>query len=384
MNEKRLVLLVLALVVLVSFLDSSLIHSFGGVTWWGYDEFVRIKDAAVNLMGIGEGDGSPPLQAVQKGELKGSLAPGQVLKASLSMGEIHLSGVKEGQESQAGTARLQYEVRVYGQSKEAAQEHADQIKVALQPLAGGGLELVVNEPPRPNELRVKVVVQGTLPATCRVDLQNGYGPVKVSDLSGPSVVRNEYGPTELGRLVGDWTVEADYSVLLVDGVGGNLEVRGDFGGADLRHVGGKLTIRSDYKDMQVADVRGDMDVRGDYGSLGFEDVGGSVTLDVNYKDVDGDGVGGDLAANSAYGDLRFTGLRRNVEIETRFADVSLEFAEPLNHRFDLRSRYGSINDGLGVSKVRPAGRFEEAREGVAGQGRYRVTVSTEYGHIRLR
>lgn len=375
MKEKRLVLLVLVLVVAFSFFDF-----YSGVTW-GYDELVRIRGATGNWISFDEGDQSLPLQAVQKGEVEGDLTAGQVLKVALPMGEIDLSGVREGEST---TARLHYEVRVYGRSKEAAQAHAGNVRLELRPVGGGGLELVVDEPPRPAGLRVKVVVQGTLPATARVDLQNGYGPVKVVDVNGPSVVRNEYGPTELGRLAGDWEVEADYSALWVDGVGGNLEVRGDYDEADIRHVGGNLTIRSDYKDILVADVRGNLNVRGDYGSLEFEDVVGSVILDVDYKEVEGDTIGGDVTANSSYGDLRLSGLRRNVEIATKYADVNLEFAEPLNHRFDLHSRYGSINDGLDVTGERPADRFEEAREGVTGQGQYRVNVETEYGDVRVR
>lgn len=394
MKEKQLVLLGLALVILVSFLDS-----FAGVMS-GYEEAVRVTDEAGNPIRTGD-DGSLPLQAVQKGELEGSLVAGQVLKVSLPVGEIDLRGVKEGEEGEQGAAdaaRLQYEVRVYGRNKEVAQEYADHVKVSLRPLsgtsgasgaagtageAGGGLELVVDEPPRPAELKVKVVVRGTLPAAARVDLENGYGLVKVSDLGGPSVVRNGYGPTELGRLAGDWSVEADYSALLIDGVAGNLEMRGDYSEANIRHVGGDLTIRSDYKDIRVADVRGDLDVKGDYGSLQFEDVAGSVTLDVDYKDVRGDGIGGDVRASSSYGDLRLAGLRRNVEIEAEFANVDLGFTAPPDHRFLLRSRYGSIADDLSVTEERSAGSFEKLREGVAGRGQYRVSVETEYGDIRV-
>ncbi|MBE3577755.1 MAG: DUF4097 family beta strand repeat protein [Limnochordales bacterium] len=402
MKEKQLVLLGLALVILVSFLDS-----FAGVMS-GYEEAVQIRDEAGNLVRVGE-DGSLPLQAVQKGELTGSLAAGQVLKVSLPMGEIDLSGVKEGEEGEEGeqgeqgvgaadAAQLQYEVRVYGRNKEVAQEYAGRVKVSLRPLsgtpgasgvagtageAGGGLELVVDEPPRPAELKVKVVVRGTLPAAARVDLENGYGLVRVTDLSGPSTVRNGYGPTELGRLAGDWSVEADYSALLVDGIAGDLEMRGDYSEANISHVGGDLTIRSDYKDIRVADVRGDLDVKGDYGSLQFEDVAGSVTLDVGYKDVRGDGIGGDVRASSSYGDLRLAGLRRNVEIEAEFAKVDLGFAAPPDHRFHLRSRYGSIADDLSVTEERSAGSFEKLREGVAGRGQYRVSVETDYGDIHV-
>lgn len=340
----------------------------------GYEEAVWVTDEAGNLIRTGD-DGSLPLQAVQKGELEGSLVAGQVLKVSLPMGEIDLRGVKEGGEGEEGeqgvgavdAARLQYEVRVYGRNKQVAQGYAGRVKVSLRPLsetsgasgavgtaeeAGGGLELVVEEPPRPAELKVKVVVRGALPAAARVDLESGYGLVKVVDLGGPPVVRNGYGPTELGRLAGDWSVEVDYSALLVDGIAGDLEMRGDYSEANVSHVGGDLTIRSDYKDIRVADVRGD-------------------------------GIGGDVRASSSYEDLRLAGLRRNVEIEAKFANVDLGFTAPPDHCFRLRGRYGSIADDLSVTEERSAGSCEKLRQGVAGRGQYRVSVETDYADIHV-
>lgn len=373
MKERQLVLLGLVVLILLSFLDS-----FSGVTF-GYEEFVQLRDAAGNPINMSE-DGSLPPQAVQKGELEGALTAGQVLKVVLPTGEIDLSGVTDGEST---TARLDYEVRVYGKSEEVAQAHAGKVRLELRPV-GDGLELVVDEPPRPAGLQVKVVVQGTLPATARVNLQNAYGPVKVVDLSGPSVVRNRYGATELGRLAGDWSVEADYSALRVDGVAGNLDVRCDFGPGTIGHVGGDVTIRSDYKDIRVADVGGNLNVSGDHGSLEFEDVVGSVSLEVDYKNVRGDGIGGDLSAGMSYGNLQLTGLRRNVDIKARYANVDLAFAAPPDHQFSLHSRYGSISDDLSVTEEQNAGRFEKLREGVAGQGRYRVSVETQYGDIRVR
>ncbi|MBE3582748.1 MAG: DUF4097 family beta strand repeat protein [Limnochordaceae bacterium] len=375
MNRRQTVLLTLAILVGIAVMDQI---TNGTGLYRGYAHFVQLGRTG---SGASWDDTTP--RAAKEQALSGPLAAGQVLTASIPMGSVELNGVQN-----ATSADLKCTITVYASTEAEARQYLSRVSVKLTPVASGetaGLQLRVNEPPsRPAAVRgVKVNVAGTLPSQARVDVRNGYGIVRVAGVSGPSRVNNRYAATIVRDVRGDWNVDASYSAVLVAGVQGNLNMAGNYGSADLSDISGNVEIHSNFKQTNVVNVGGNLTANLRYGGLTVDGVTGNTNVDSQYVGVAGRNAAGDVRLNASYGEVRWESIRKNVRITSRYADTTLSFVRPANHRFDVRTRFGSISDHLGLAQVETADRDEKAVAGRLGEGRYSVAVDGEYADIQL-
>lgn len=354
MNTRRAALWVLVGLVAVMGADA-FVEGFPAD--WGYDRFITVREGVGGaLRGLTvDFDEASAFTARREGTLTGTLGAGRALAVNNEFGSVRLRGLDgvEGGSAQAGPGGpntvLRYRVTVYARTQEAAEAYLPQVQVRLLPVGSGGdLSVTVQRPRAPAEVRrVKVEIEGTLPADGRVELQNGFGQVVVENVGGPSRVTNRFGPVELFRLRGDWAVEAPFGSVTARGVTGSMTIKGDFG------------------DASVAAVRGDVHVEGNYGQQQLVD------------------IDGDVQVTAGFGDVRIDGARRNVDVDARYGDVTVRLVGPLNHRFDVEARHGRIDAPPGLPGSPPVTRGDstERWSAVTGDGRYRVRVRAEFGHV---
>lgn len=171
-----------------------------------------------------------------------------------------------------------------------------------------------------------------MPEGARVDVANAYGTVELRGVGGPSKVANRFGRTALEQVQGDWEVETGYGALEARGVAGSLQVRGDFGRHDIRDVAG------------------------------------------------------DVAVQAAFGDVNIESLRRAADVRIRYGNATIRLAPPLDHRFDVEARFGSVSargQPLREAGTRVSEGPTQRWTALTGQGRYRVEVRAEFGNVLL-
>jgi hypothetical protein len=370
MRAKYIVLLSLLVVVTLA------VFNFGESLFAGYENVVRVNDEAMIRGSQGITDSTPKYST--NGSAKAELKPGQVLSSDIAMGSIEVTG------TDSTEANLAFTVTVYGDSVPQAQAFADKVSVTLTPY-DGGLRLESSYPSISDGIRgVKVAVTGTIPAAARVDISNSYGPVKVTNVSGPSRVTNGYDLTKVDNVRGDWELDADYSGLLVNRVDGNVIVNGSYASTTVGEVTGDLEIYSDFRETDVNNVGGDLVVRGRYGSLSVNGVTGQMRVDGQYMEVDGRNLGDDVSVEAAYGDVTLEDLKKNVSVRTQYAGATLRFGQPLDHRFTIRSDFGDIAAPAGIEVLSQKGSSRKSAEGIIGGGDYTVEVESSYGDVDIR
>lgn len=293
---------------------------------WGYRGLVTIRGelGPWPLEPLEDVESLP--SATREGTLSAPLTGGRTLVVRNEVGSVRLQGTGE------PVASLRYRVTVYARTAEAAEAYLAQVQVGLESdPAGDRLVLSTARPAAPAAVRrVQVDIDGAVPEGARVDVANAYGTVELRGVGGPSKVANRFGRTALEQVQGDWEVETGYGALEARGVAGSLQVRGDFG-------------RHDIQD-----------------------------------------VAGDVAVQAAFGDVNIESLRRAADVRIRYGNATIRLAPPLDHRFDVEARFGSVSargQPLREAGTRVSEGPTQRWTALTGQGRYRVEVRAEFGNV---
>ena len=142
-----------------------------------------------------------------------------------------------------------------------------------------------------------------VPAATAIELEDGSGSVKVSDVGGVSVDDGS-GSLEIRNARGDVRVEDGSGSLRIEDITGDVAVDDGSGSLTIRNVSGNVSVDDGSGGLDVRAVTGNVLVSDDgSGGIEIEEVGGGVRIS--------DPGSGGISVRDVEGDLTVRGTRRS-------------------------------------------------------------------------
>ncbi len=251
--------------------------------------------------------------------------------------------------------------------------------------------------------RFKTSLTVRVPAESSLDINNKYGVVRITGLTGDHSVENRYGGTTVRSITGNVRIDDGYGPIVtedisgdvgvinkygsvtVNGVGGLAEVENKYGTIHISDVDGDAIIDNKYSLVSVENVRGTVRIEGKNNSVDLEDVTGLVEIETSYKDIVVRNASGAIELVNRHGDIRLffdAPPQQDISLTGDYTDIRLELPSTSNFSIDAQTRSGSFeSDFDGIERV-SSGRDQRVN-GEHGTGGPRITIQTGRGDIVL-
>jgi hypothetical protein len=276
------------------------------------------------------------------------------LPATLRVVNAHGEVTVEAAETDRITLTLEKTVRRRNEAEARAvadRLHASVAKDSLTVVIGTNRDEFTNP-------RFETSFRLAVPAGLTVEVENGYGTVKVRGVSTASVV-NRHGEVDASGIGGALKVENSYEGVTVEGVRGPCEIKSSHSEIVVRNVGGPVEIRNSYEqitlrmvgpvkvtghhtDVDAADVNGGLEIATDYGHVSARSIRGGLRVTGKSVGLSGDGLSdGDIYVSTSYEPVELSGFSGKTTVIVAHGDVVLA-PLPLTGALEVRGEYAGI------------------------------------------
>ena len=250
--------------------------------------------------------------------------------------------------------------------------------------------------------RFKTSLSVQVPRASSVTIDNGYGPVRLSGLTGNQIVENKYGGVTLRDITGNVDINDGYGPVVAENISGDAAVTNKYGSVAVSGTGGSAMVDNKYGTVHISDVEGETQVVNKYALVSIENVRGGVRVvgqnnsvdlenvgevdvQTTYKDIVVRNPAGAVAIANRHGDVRLlfeTPPVNDVSVTGEYVDVRIQLPSDSEFSVDVQIRSGSFDsDFEGIERV-SSGR-ERRAVGEVGSGGPRITVQTNRGDVRF-
>ncbi|NLK08978.1 MAG: hypothetical protein GX316_09835 [Firmicutes bacterium] len=317
--------------------------------------------------------------AIHTGSLQADLAPGEMVKIRNSIGNINITG------ADTNEVDLSYTIRVYANDQALAEEYLSGLKLDAVS-SEGGLEIDLIKPgSRPKMIsRVEIDIQGSLPNTAKVDLDNSMGDVHLADIAGPSHIKNQYGDASIKGVKGNLTVHAPFGGIEIEDVNGTLVSSGNYGSTDVKNIIGDVSIDSDFCAIHAKEITGSLSVKSSYSEATVENIDGNLTSETRFSTFTGRDIIGEVKTYSTYGRIHLEYISGDMVVDTKHSDVDVILGA-FDHNLSLEANQGGIILKGELAGLKPVTSGEtRTLEQVLGRGTHNVQITTVLGSISVK
>ncbi len=247
-----------------------------------------------------------------------------------------------------------------------------------------------------SSLRVQV------PRQSQVEVDNRYGSVLITGLTGNQQVRNKFGGTTVRDIDGDVRSEDGYGAFVGENVSGDVTVTNEFASVDMESVGGNASVDTKFGAVHLTDIDGDMTVENRFSEVTGDNIGGRVRIDGNNNSVDLEDVGavgiettyqnvvvlnpaGAVEIGNRHGDVRVLFSeppRGDITVNGEYTDVWIELPGASNFLLDVRTRRGSIDSEFEGMETIVSGPDQQLLGDYGAQGP-NIAIETRRGDVRI-
>ena len=151
--------------------------------------------------------------------------------------------------------------------------------------------------------RFKTSLAVKVPALSAVTVDNRYGTVTISGLTGDMVVVNRYGGTTIEAITGAVRIEDGYGPLVVEDIIGDVDLLNRYGSVTVSGVTGQARVENKYGTIRVSQVDGDATIVNKYSTVSLEEIGGRAEVEGRNNSVDVENVRGAVDVKTSYKDI---------------------------------------------------------------------------------
>ena len=249
--------------------------------------------------------------------------------------------------------------------------------------------------------RFKTSLRIQVPVASSVTVDNRYGIVRISGLTGNQEVRNKYGGVTIGDISGDIVVDDGYGPVVAENISGNAAVTNRYSSVTVSTIGGNATVDSRYGTVHVSGLGGDAHIVNRYALVSLEDVQGlshvegrnnsvdlenvgEVDVETSYKNVVVRNPTGPVRVANRHGDIGIlfdTSPVNDIVVNGDYTNVRIELPSASEFSIDAQIRSGSFDSDFELDPVL-SGR-ERRVEGRVGLEGPQITIQTNRGDVRL-
>jgi len=251
--------------------------------------------------------------------------------------------------------------------------------------------------------RFKTSLTIRVPAESSLEINNKYGVVRITGLTGDHSIENRYGGSTVRSIDGSVLIDDGYGPIVTEDISGDVRVINKYGSVTVNHVGGSTEVENKYGTIRISDVEGNANIDNKYSLVSIENVRGAVHIEGTNNSVDLEDVAGLVEIETSYKDIVVRNATGPVELANRHGDIRLSFDTPpeqdisligdytnirielpsaSNFSLDAQTRRGSFDsDFEGIERVSSGS--DQRVKGEFGTGGPRITIQTSRGDIQL-
>ncbi len=235
-----------------------------------------------------------------------------------------------------------------------------------------------------NSFEINYVIK--IPKNGSIKLNNKYGNIFSTDISGNVFVECKYGKIVLGKLTGNSSkIELGYCPKsTIDFIkNGNIEAR--YSGLTINDAS-SLNIDSNYTDINVGNCQ-NLVYDSNYGKLKFEKVN-NIKGSGNYMSLNIGEILNNLQVETHYSKINIGTISEkanNVVIEAGYSDLSIGFDVNYAFDFDLSTKYGNmkLDSDFEFSNKEVTNSTKQYSGFYKKKGVNKLDISAMYGNISL-
>jgi hypothetical protein len=228
-----------------------------------------------------------------------------------------------------------------------------------------------------------------MPKTNAVDLDNDYGSIYLSDLSGKANINCDYGKIYVGELsANNNNINLDYCATSTIAFmkSGNINV--DYSKITIEESE-KLKVNGDYSTLKFDKV-GDINFNADYGSITIDEAT-NVNGNADYVSMRFGTIKKNLIINSEYGAISIKRLVKGferVEIDGQYAGIKIGVDSDAVFEFELDLQYaGFRGEDYKMEFYKKISKSSKKYyEGKFGKGNSssKITIRSQYGGVSIK
>lgn len=293
------------------------------------------------------------------------------------MGSVDIVG------AECDNITLSYELRVYAETVELAESYLTELEV-IDSIDDNRLILELQKLKKPEGVYgIEVNYDILVPKEMFLNIQNKYGQLVVTNMSGNVLLRNSFDKMEVRNIGGQAELFAHYGDVFVKSIEDSLKLESAYHSqVDVSNIEGDLIFKNAYGQARVARVNGDFNLDSSYGTIYFDEIRGDVNLVSKYTDIRGSKINGEFLAVISYGQINLLDINNHLDIDSRYAELELNLSKDLtDYRVYCEIEYGDISSDLPfMVEERDNTRILHGKEGT---GELRINLINDHGDIKL-
>lgn len=276
---------------------------------------------------------------------------------------------------------LSYKITVYAKNLELAESLVEELSIIIDNnnnnIVFGLVDVKIPE----GVYGIKIDYNLLVPENMKLDIENKYGRLEVSDMTADVSLRNVYDEMDINNISGKADLYARYGNLYVKDVE-ELELVSGYNAIDISNVHGNADIEQDYGQGRINLINGDVVINSSYGSLYFDGIKGDIKLKSKYTQVRGEEFDGNLTANIRYGQLRLSGVSNDLDVDGRYTAIEVNLDENLkDYKLYCETDYADINTNLSFDIEKD--NSTKIMEGTKGTGEVKINLISDHSEISI-
>ncbi|HET9216284.1 MAG TPA: DUF4097 family beta strand repeat-containing protein [Terriglobia bacterium] len=181
-----------------------------------------------------------------------------------------------------------------------------------------------------------------VPKRSNVTINNRYGGVEISDITGDQHVENGFGPAVVSRIAGAVDIKNRNDRVVVEDVTGAAVIVNEFADVEVRRIGGRLELKDRNGNVEVEEVKGDADISNQFGSINLKDIQGALTVNARNTSVEALRVGGNVAVENQFHYVTLEDVKGTVSVVNRNGNVELRYTEPPRNNIRVTNKFSDV------------------------------------------
>ena len=190
--------------------------------------------------------------------------------------------------------------------------------------------------------RLKTSLTVRVPKKASVSINNRYGVVEVTDLTGDQQVENGFGATMLSRISGAIDIKNRNDRVVVEDINGPATISNEFGNVEVRRVAGKLDLKHRNGSIDIEEIKGDTKVKNEFGSITAKSIQGSLSIDARMTSVDVTNVENNVTVENQFQYVNLENVKGTVSVENRNGNVEISYAESPRNSIRVDNKFGEV------------------------------------------
>lgn len=278
---------------------------------------------------------------------------------------------------------LSYKLRVYADTEDLAEVYLTELEI-IDFIEDNKLILDLKSLKMPEGVYgVEIDYDILVPKEMSLHIQNKYGQLNVSRITGDILLKNSYDKANIEDIEGQADISVNYGGLFVNNIGKNITVKSNYNSqVDINNIDGDLLLESNYSQVRLSDISGNLNLENNYGSVRIDEIGGNIDLFAKYSELRVSGVRGKIIGEMKTGQLDLPELMNDIDLEGSYLDLEINLDRHLKgYQAYSETKHGVIRTNLPFEVMTENSR--QILEGKEGTAEIRINLKNKYGDIKI-